>query len=215
MPLLKEKNIALKNIFTRTCCRSFNPAKKITSGQIKIILKAGQAAPSAKNRQPYFFIVVKNNKCKREIFEAAEKGRKKQFSNLNKEEYKKMSTGKTGSNDQLILEAPVSILLLRDSDSSYSEASNQSLNLLIKEEAGVATAAYSMMLAANALGLGMAWICSPLYIQKELKSILKKYDVDWRKSWQPRVIMPLGYPGNKVSKKPIRVSLKNKLLTIN
>ncbi len=78
--------------------------------------------------------------------------------------------------------------------------------LTIKEEQGVANAAYSIMLASEALGLGSAWICSPLYIRDELKEILAKYGIDWQDNWQPRVIIPIGYPAKELIKpkrKPI------------
>jgi nitroreductase len=178
----------------------------VTDDQIDQIIKAGQAAPSAKNRQPYYFIVIKNKNCRDEISQAASLGREKQFAHLSTDTLNKTSVGSTGSNDQSISEAPLGILILRNS-SNYTESANESVNLNIKEEQGVATAAYSMMLAAKSLGLDSGWICSPLYIKDELKQILGNYGVIWQDNWQPRLIIPIGYAKISVDK-PQRKNIK-------
>jgi len=193
-------------ILSRTCCRHFDSEKKVTDDQISKIIKAGQAAPSAKNRQPYYFITIKNQNCRTEISQAASLGRQKQFSHLSADIITKTSLGPTGSNDQSIADAPLAILILRASP-DYSESANESDNLNIKEEEGVATAAYSIMLAAKSLGLDSGWICSPLYLKDELKQILNKYGIIWQKNWQPRLIVPIGYaktPGHKPPRKDIK-----------
>ena len=183
----------LKEIFERRCCRTFDSSKDVTLEQMEMIMEAGQCAPSAKNRQPYHFIAIFSEECRLEIYEAAEEGRKKQFSNLTSEELKKLSKGDTGSNDRTIYEASGAILVLRVLDSEYEEAKDQSENLNIKEEQGVSNAAYSMMLQAQHMGLSTGWVCSPLYIGDEIKEILKRYGVDYKDSWRPRVIIPVGY----------------------
>lgn len=193
----------IKTIQERSCCRTYNPNKEVDNKLLKIILEAGQNAPSAKNRQPYFFLVIKNSLCKKQIAEAAEKGRGKQFAHLTKEDYEKTSKGGTGSNDISIAEASAAILVLRNSDISYKEAASQSKNFNIKEEQGVATAAYSMMLAAKSLGLASGWICSPLYIKDELRKIVENYGIVWDQNWQPRVVVTIGYPLAE-PKKPAR-----------
>lgn len=208
-----EKLKPLKEIFERTCCREFDSSKKISQEQIDLILRAGQAAPSAKNRQPYFFVAIINKDCRKEIFEAAEEGRRRQFAHLSAEDFKKMENGKTGSNDKSIYEAFAAILVLRSSDPLYTEAGNESENLNIKEEQSVATAAYSMMLQAKKLGISSGWVCSPLYIEKELKNILSKYKVSWQDNWKPRLIIPLGYSLADL-KKPERKPFNEKTAVI-
>lgn len=49
----------MKDILTRTSVRKFL-AKKLTKAEIEQILRAGFSAPSAKNTQPWEFIVVEN-----------------------------------------------------------------------------------------------------------------------------------------------------------
>jgi nitroreductase len=203
---LEKNQKALDNLMQRTCCRRFSDLP-VSDEDIKKILKAGQAAPSAKNRQPYYFIVIKNKECRLKIVEAAQKGRQKQFSNLTLDEAAKKiyDRGQISSNDMIIPEAAAAILVMRDTDINYKEGRMNELD--IKEEQGVACACYSMMLGAFSLGIGMAWICSVLYFKEELKTILEEYGIKWKDTWQPRVIMPLGYPVAKLMK-PQRKALE-------
>lgn len=51
------ENAAIKNIMTRVSVRTFT-GEKITAAQLDTILRAGMAAPSALNKQPWAFVVV-------------------------------------------------------------------------------------------------------------------------------------------------------------
>lgn len=183
----------LEEIFSRTCCREFDSYKKVSQEELELIMRAGQMAPSAKNRQPYYFVSIINKECREEIYLAAQKGRRKQFKSLSEEEIDKRSRGSTGSNDISIYEASAAILVFRVLDSKYKEAKDQSENLNIKEEQSVSNAAYSMMLQAQHMGLSTGWICSPLYIRSEIREILLKYGLECKDNWLPRAIIPIGY----------------------
>ncbi|MBD5307849.1 MAG: nitroreductase family protein [Paramuribaculum sp.] len=52
------ENQALDNILTRSSVRLFKPGVVIPQSDLTSILKAGMAAPSAVNRQPWSFVVV-------------------------------------------------------------------------------------------------------------------------------------------------------------
>lgn len=197
----------MDTLFSRTCCRVFDNTKIIPKEDLELIIKAGQAAPSAKNRQPYFFIVVTNKECRKEIYLAAQEGRKKQFGNISEEEFKKTEKGDTGSNDISIYQSSACILVFRNSDIEYTEASTESKNLNIKEEQGVATAIYSMIIQAHSMGISSGWICSPLYIKDDLRDILTKYGVNFNDNWEPRCVIPLGYTSLKTNK-PERKDIK-------
>lgn len=203
----------LKEIFQRKGCRNFDSSQKVSKEELELIMKAGQAAPSAKNRQPYYFVGIINKECRKEIYLAAENGRRRQFSHLSKEELDAKAKGEIGSNDNTIYEASAAILVFRASDPKYSEAKDQSENLNIKEEQGVANAAYSMMLQAEHMRFSTGWICSPLYIEKEIKKILSKYGVECKDYWKPRVIIPVGYCKER-KEKIGRESLEKKSIII-
>ena len=61
-----KENIVLENIMTRTSIREYT-SEKINDEQINKLLKAGMAAPSAGNKQPWCFVVIDDMKTKEKI----------------------------------------------------------------------------------------------------------------------------------------------------
>lgn len=59
----------LNNIYTRTSVRDFT-GEKISQEQIQTLLRAGMAAPSAMNRQPWAFIVITDDSLLTRLGEA-------------------------------------------------------------------------------------------------------------------------------------------------
>lgn len=53
----EEDNPVIDNIFARKSVRSFDMEKTISEQDIELLVKAGMAAPSAMNRQPWQFFV--------------------------------------------------------------------------------------------------------------------------------------------------------------
>ncbi len=49
-----------KVIKTRQSVRNYNPDKQVDEAALKRILEAGRLAPSAANKQPYYFLVVRS-----------------------------------------------------------------------------------------------------------------------------------------------------------
>ncbi len=60
---------AIKAIYTRRSIRKFKK-KQINHDELHSILKAGMYAPSARNQQPWHFIVIKNLSIKEKIMNA-------------------------------------------------------------------------------------------------------------------------------------------------
>ena len=60
---------ALNAIFTRRSIRKFKK-KQVPQDKLRAILKAGMYAPSARNQQPWHFIVVDDPKIKEEVMNA-------------------------------------------------------------------------------------------------------------------------------------------------
>jgi len=199
-------NKTIENLLSRTCCRQFKN-KIVPNKLINWILRAGQAAPSAKNRQPWFFLVIKNKTCLNEISQEAFWGRQKQHANLGQKAKEMLIKGQscTSANDAVLAGADFAILVFRDSDRNYQEA--DPLNFNLKEEQSVACACINMMNAAFSLGIGMCWNCSILYFEKELKIVLKKYGFNLPPNLKARAILPAGYPKGKLTK-PQRKNIK-------
>lgn len=70
----KIYNSAIENIMTRKSIRSFTD-QTVTDEQIDIIIKAAMAAPTANNRRPYHFVVIKDQKIKDSLGEFKIHGR--------------------------------------------------------------------------------------------------------------------------------------------
>lgn len=64
----------LEAIKTRKSVRSFS-SKEIEDEKIEILMKAAMSAPSAVNRQPWFFYVVKDNDMKKELIKTIQFGK--------------------------------------------------------------------------------------------------------------------------------------------
>ena len=61
-----DADAVINNIMTRTSIRTFTN-ESLTDSQIETLLKAGMAAPSARNKQPWKFVVVKSRPLLRQI----------------------------------------------------------------------------------------------------------------------------------------------------
>lgn len=63
------ENQAINNIMTRVSVRNFT-GEKISDEQIETLLRAGMAAPSAINKQPWAFVVIKDEAMLAKLGEA-------------------------------------------------------------------------------------------------------------------------------------------------
>jgi len=70
---LIEPKLFLEFLKNRRAIRSFKE-KKISDKEIEMILEAGRWAPSASNRQPWEFIVIKNEEKKQKLAKLARYG---------------------------------------------------------------------------------------------------------------------------------------------
>ena len=61
-----ESDVAIKNIMTRTSVRKYTN-ETVTKSDIETMLRAGMAAPTAVNKQPWHFVVIDNTKSASDI----------------------------------------------------------------------------------------------------------------------------------------------------
>jgi nitroreductase len=115
----------------RHCVRKFDPRKKITQEQLNQILEVARLAPSEGNIQPWFFIIIKDQKTKQKITET----------NILKQTFIKDA-------DVLIV-----ICINLEVADSYGER-----GLKLFSIQSTAVAAEHIFLAAVNLGLGACWI---------------------------------------------------------
>ena len=60
IPELEKQEIILNNILTRTSDRLFDVSRAVGEEDLMTILRAGMAAPSGVNKQPWHFVLVTN-----------------------------------------------------------------------------------------------------------------------------------------------------------
>ena len=154
-------------IYERRSIRKYT-AKPVSRQDIEEIIKAGTAAPSAKNRQPWRFVVVTDNR-KEDMLDAMRQGLANE----------KNGRGLLGGSAQYIpaaahtlhimAQAPVTILVFNPlglsplknidvEDRFYEMANLQSIGAAIQ----------NMSLRAVELGLGTLWVCDVFFAYREL-----------------------------------------------
>lgn len=160
--------------------------KKISKKTVEDIINCGRLAPSAKNRQPWYFVVT-TGKTK-ELITKIMFNKVKSISD--EDEIKRighpcslLSTANT------IKKVPVLILIFRPDDVAWAKGDRLSLGACIE----------NMCLRATELGIGSLWILDTLYVTNEIQDLLKKDNMELVCG------LLLGYsnqrPGKKVRKK--------------
>lgn len=127
----------------RHCVRKFDPRKEVNKEQIDKLLEAAQLAPSAGNMQDWRFAVVKDQKIKNKIAEAA-------------------------LSQNFIAQAPVVIIISSDLEVAKDHYNKRGVELYAIQD--VAVAAEHIFLAATEMGLASCWVGA--FEEKEIKEIL-------------------------------------------
>jgi len=117
-------------IRNRHSVRSFDP-EAIDFATVSKILEAAIRAPSAGNRQPWHFVVVRDQKIKEALAAAA-------------------------NGQRFVAEAPVVIVICADPERSASRYGDRGRVLYCLQDTAAATS--YILLAATALDLGSCWV---------------------------------------------------------
>ena len=131
--------------------------KKISKETIQDIIYYGTLAPSAKNRQPWYFVVVKDE-IKNIIADYMTNYDKSMQDDSNLYGFKSsvLATAK------VIKQAPILILILREKDDNWIIGDNLSIGACIE----------NMSLRAIDLGLGSLWIRDTVYVDDKILKLL-------------------------------------------
>ena len=172
---------------TRRSIRRFKP-DPVPDSAIEDILTTATFAPSAHNRQPWRFAVVKDESVKTRLAGAMIQKFQQELENDNLA-WDEISKRVARSKDR-ILSAPVVIILsvdMSDMD-TYPDKHRRKAEYVMATQSA-ANAGMHLLLAAHAEGLGAVWVCSPLFAQKTVTDIL-----NLPKTWEPQAMYFLGYP---------------------
>lgn len=174
---------------TRRSVRRFK-SDRVPDSVIQTILTTATFAPSAHNRQPWRFVVLKNPDTRKNLAEAmaVDFQRDLESDNVPPE---KIQAQVTRSKER-ITSAPVAILLCLDMSEmdSYPDKRRTKAEFRMTVQS-VAAAGMQLLLAAHAEGLGSVWACWPLFAQETIQKTLSLPE-----SWEPQGMVFLGFPMN-------------------
>lgn len=169
---LEMGRMAMQSIYNRRSIRKFQE-KNVPKDVLEELLNAGRAAPSAKNRQPWKYIVFGGTQ-KQELLDVMQTGlvREEQgITNLPKSRYGIPDAKNTL---KIMQQAPIIIVILNtNAKSPFLPVDNDERIMEICDTLSIGAAVENMLLAAEELGLGTLWIANTCFAYKELVSYLR------------------------------------------
>jgi nitroreductase len=166
-------------VLHQRACRSFDP-RPVDDGLVGLCLRAATHAPSAENRQPWVFVVLRDDEQRRQVAALTrrawrEGGRAHSEGRLPASLLDEVDQGaETGMEG-----APVLVVVCGD----------RALGLEATFPSSVYPATQNLLLAANALGLGSAMTTLATLFSAELATVL-----DLPGTVVPMAVVPLGWP---------------------
>jgi F420 biosynthesis protein FbiB-like protein len=160
-----KENPVLQTIKERRSIRRFQE-KDVDSTIVDVLIQAATWAPSAQNEQPWRFVVVRNPEVKRQIVDA--------FVARMKGEYEAIGVpmDKMRESWENLFAAPVHIFAFAMMPEDTQDKEEYELDALCRIQ-GTSAACQNILLAAKAMGLGSLWHGSTLYVETEIKTLLK------------------------------------------
>ena len=192
-----NQNEVIKNIMERRSIRNYKD-ETVDKEILKQIIQAGRYAPSAKNRQPWKFIVITKKDLIQELSSQIKTELKKLLKKriIKKLFHKELRERETldflavtafSKEDVIFYNAPALVLILTEDKLFYDES--------------CACCAENMMLAAHSLGVGSCWIgfASALGLNKQT---MEKIGVPEKHHISAAIVF--GYPKKKTKNPPMR-----------
>lgn len=152
-------------IKNRRSIRSYTK-RKISKKIVENILDCGRLAPSAKNRQPWYFIVT-SGKTKNEI---ADMMIDYTINNDDTIERKKLDCeSSVNPTANVIKQAPILVLIFREKNENWIVGDNLSIGACVE----------NMCLRATDLGIGSLWIRDTVYVADDVARMLGHGDMEF------------------------------------
>jgi nitroreductase len=150
------------------------------------LLNAAILAPSGKNRQPWYFIVVKEDKREQMV--------KTMRYGIEKHKARGEKIGSSENSARIMEQAPVTIFVFNPYEENKKKRSTTGLMNVVDVQS-VGAAIQNMHLAAQDLGIGALWICDVFYAYDEL--------CDWLGQRKQMIAaVSLGYPDEQPGGRP-------------
>ena len=181
--MITQSNELMREMLNRRSIRDFS-SEEIPEMVIKNVLKTAMAAPSGANKQPWKFVVVKDENIKKKIRIAAEKEEKKFYEQRATEEWlKDLNKFGTDWNKPFLENAPALIIVFRQSYDNSGVGKRK--NYYVNESVGIACG-FLLMALQNAGLVSLTHTPSPMGF---LEHILKR-----PKNEKAYLLIPVGFP---------------------
>lgn len=158
---------------------------------VDALLETAVTAPSAHNRQPWRFLVIETQAAKENL--ARSMGERLRADRSRDGDPADAIDADVARSYARLTGAPVLIVIcttMADMDRYADDKRNQAERLMATQ--GTAMAAQNLLLAAHAAGLGVCWMCAPLFCPETVSAALAlPYD------WEPQAIVTLGYAADQ------------------
>ena len=181
--MITQSNELMREMLNRRSIRDFS-SEEIPEMVIKNVLKTAMAAPSGANKQPWKFVIVKDENIKKKIRIAAEKEEKKFYEHRATEEWlKDLNKFGTDWNKPFLENAPALIIVFRQSYDNSGGGKRK--NYYVNESVGIACG-FLLMALQNAGLVSLTHTPSPMGF---LERILKR-----PKNEKAYLLIPVGFP---------------------
>ncbi len=172
-------------VMRQRACREFADSP-VTDADVGAVLRAATFAPSAENRQPWEFVVVRDPAIRAAIGDLTrrawdEHGRAFAATRLPAQLLADVDRGITVG----IAAAPVNVVVCADTERG----------LPATVQSSIFPAVQNLLLAATALGLGSALTTITTGYRAELQAVLALPDAVW-----PVAVVPLGHPARPLGR---------------
>jgi nitroreductase len=195
---------------SRRSVRAFSPVCP-PRALVNRAIEAATHAPSGMNKQPWRFVVVRNDSVRAAMVSCVSEEVETILGLLAHDEYADKVGAYMRDYATLFKDAPVIVnVLYREYGQviaslmdrarlSYPENQEEAANPAMQS---VAAAIQNLQLAAHALGLATCWMTAPLFARRQLHALLGVED-----PWQLAAVVPIGYAATPCNHGPRRIRL--------
>lgn len=198
-----DEEILFTIIQSRRSLRRYE-SRPVSDDILQSILTAATWAPSAHNRQPWRFVVIRSTDVKERLAQAM-------GARLRRDLEQDHVPASVIDRDVMrsyerLTSAPVVVMVclsMMDMD-RYGDKRRDGHEWTMAVQS-TAMAGQNLLLMAHAYGLGACWMCAPLFCPDAVRAAL-----DLPEDWQPQGLITMGYPAQQREKS--REPLETKIL---
>ena len=169
--------------------------RMVERGDIEKLIEAARHAPSAKNRQPWKYIVYTGAE-KEKLLNAMEQGLEREAAEHNLLPKSAFGLPDAFHTLQVMRQAPVVIVVMNtNGQSPYEEIDTDRRLSEICDSLSIGASIENMLLKATQLGLGTLWIANTCFAYHDMMQVIQS-------PGQLIGAVALGYPDEQPSKRP-------------